>query len=95
MRPFALATLRQPEDWRGLVERLLPLLPPFRYRACLRRSLLLLDLWSRCGCDVRLVLGWRPGTGEEQRFGHAWVETTGDGHQHRTPTLGYPSTFEL
>ena len=60
----------------GVAVRLLPLLPPYGYGRCLKRSLLLLDLWSRCGLQPRLHLGVRR-PGESPLEGHAWV-TTGD-----------------
>jgi hypothetical protein len=68
-----------------LVERLLPLLPPYGAGRCVKRSLLLLDLWSRAGLAPRLHLGVfsssaaraageSPSDGE--RGGHAWVTTS-------------------
>jgi len=58
----------------GVAVRLLPLLPPYGYGRCLKRSLLLLDLWSRCGLEPRLHLGVRR-PGESPLEGHAWVTT--------------------
>jgi hypothetical protein len=52
---------------------LLPVLPPCGAGRCLKRSLLLLDLWSRAGLAPSLHLGVR-GDGKT-RGGHAWVET--------------------
>ncbi len=73
---FRAPWLRRPADLDGVVARLLPWLPPRRTGRCLKRSLLLLDLWSRCGLAPRLHLGVRlPGEGFLE--GHAWV-TTGD-----------------
>jgi len=60
--------------WDGVAVRLLPLLPPYGYGRCLKRSLLLLDLWSRCGLEPRLHLGVRR-PGESPLEGHAWVTT--------------------
>jgi hypothetical protein len=56
-----------------LLEAMLPILPPFGAGRCLKRSLLLLDLWSRAGLAPSFRLGVRRdgGTGG----GHAWVET--------------------
>lgn len=47
----------------GIVERLLPLLPPWGAGRCVKRSLLQLDLWSRASRTPRLHLGAcsRPG----------------------------------
>ena len=59
----------------GVVERLLPLLPPWGAGRCVKRSLLQLDLWSRAGRTPRLHLGLlEAGLG---RKGHVWVTTDG------------------
>ncbi len=50
------------------VNRLLLYLPPWRMGRCLKRSLLLVHLWSRCGLHPRLHLGMYAGRG-----GHAWI----------------------
>jgi hypothetical protein len=53
------------------VTRWAPLLPPHGIGPCLKRSLLLLDLWSRCGLAPRLHVGVAlSATG---RRAHAWV----------------------
>ena len=52
--------------------RLLPLLPPHRMGRCMKRSLVLLDLWTACGLAPRLHLGLR-GTRAGGREGHAWL----------------------
>lgn len=74
--PFAARWLARPADLDAVATRLLPLLPPRRTGRCLKRSLLLLDLWSRCGLAPRLHLGVRP-PGEGTLAAHAWI-TTGD-----------------
>jgi hypothetical protein len=77
------------------VDRLLPLLPPWRYGRCMRRSLLLLDLWARCGLRPRLHLGVR--RAEEERYAsHAWVTTTlvSGGPGPATSADGYLEAFE-
>jgi hypothetical protein len=56
----------------AVLERLLPLLPPYGTGRCVKRSLLLLDLWSRAGLDPELHLGLAAG---EDRRGHAWITT--------------------
>jgi hypothetical protein len=71
---FTAAWLRRPADLDGVVGRLLPLLPPYRANRCLKRSLLLLDLWARCGLSPRLHLGVRR-PGEGALAAHAWVRT--------------------
>ncbi len=78
--------LRAVEPWRGsylanpryldaTVSRLIKLLPPRRFGPCMKRSFLLLDLWSRCGLTPRVHLGTRK-HGAEQQF-HAWVTVPG------------------
>lgn|GEM_PF-3492134 len=74
-------TLRFPAWWDGALVRLLRVLPPYRYGRCLKRSLILLDLWSRCGLHPRLHLGVRR-PDENPLEGHAWV-TTGDARLDR------------
>lgn len=55
-----------------VVNRLLPLLPPFGMGRCMKRSLLLLHLWSRCGLvpSLHLGVGHLPSAG---RSSHAWL----------------------
>ena len=73
---FAAGWLARPADLDAVARRLLPLLPPYGVGPCLKRSLLLLDLWSRCGLAPRLHVGVRrPGEGTLEA--HAWI-TTGD-----------------
>jgi hypothetical protein len=69
------APIRDPAGFLRLVNGLLPLLPPRGLRPCLKRSLLLLDLWSRCGLAPRLHIGMR--RSQDQREGHAWVTVAG------------------
>ncbi|HEX2255040.1 MAG TPA: hypothetical protein VHQ65_17370 [Thermoanaerobaculia bacterium] len=59
VEPFALAALARPAWLDGTTARLLPLLPPRGVGRCLKRSLILLDLWSRCGLEPRLHVGVR------------------------------------
>lgn len=63
--------LARPEALAGAVERWLPIAPPRRYGICLRRALILLELWSRCGLEPVLHLGFRAETAD--REGHAWL----------------------
>ena len=72
--PFAAPWLARPADLDAVAARLLPLLPPRGVGRCLKRSLLLLDLWSRCGVAPRLHLGVRR-PGEVAFAAHAWVRT--------------------
>ena len=95
--PFRSRRLRERPEWLlASLDRLLPLLPPRRYGACLRRSLLLLDLWSRCGLEVRLHLGVRR-SGESAHEAHAWVTASQPDGSRRlaTASLDYPEAFAL
>ena len=67
--------LRDPDGCLLLVNRLLRVLPPRGLRPCLKRSLLLLDLWSRCGLAPSFHLGVRRSEG--RREGHAWITVAG------------------
>ncbi|MCG8457855.1 MAG: hypothetical protein MI919_16385, partial [Holophagales bacterium] len=55
------AYLRRPGYLAATAELWLPFLPTRSYGRCLLRSLLLLDLWSRCGLDPTLHLGTAAG----------------------------------
>ncbi len=97
-RPFGLRWLVHPPWLLASLERVLPLLPPRRYGVCLKRSLLLLDLWSRCGLRPRLHLGVQP-AGEGRHSGHAWVTVEGwptvatDELSPATSAQGYAEAF--
>ncbi len=65
VEPFRFAALGNPAYLAGCVEAL------GRKRSCLERSLLLLDLWSRCGLEPRLHLGMA--RADDARHFHAWV----------------------
>lgn len=58
----------------AVLERLLPVLPPFGAGKCVKRSFFLLDLWSRAGLAPSFHLGLRGSAGD--RGGHAWITTT-------------------
>jgi hypothetical protein len=57
----------------AVLERLLPVLPPYGAGRCVKRSLFLLDLWSRARLAPTFHLGLR-GAGAD-RGGHAWITT--------------------
>jgi hypothetical protein len=57
----------------AVLERLLPVLPPYGAGRCVKRSLFLLDLWSRAGLAPSHQMGLR-GTASD-RGGHAWITT--------------------
>jgi len=64
--------LRDPGLLAAMVDRLGPLLPPLGMGWCLKRSLLLLELSSRCGLEARLHVGVRRGEAGGVE-GHAWI----------------------
>jgi hypothetical protein len=69
--------LADPHLHLRVVSRLLPVLPPWPMGRCMKRSLLLLHLWSRCGLVPCLHLGVAGGGGRAQ--GHAWLTAEVDG----------------
>ncbi len=75
VRPWRLAWLSNPHHLDACVRRFAGFLPPRRLGSCLKRSLLLLDLWSRCGLHPRIHLGVAS-TGDGHSF-HAWVSVPG------------------
>ena len=87
--------MAQPERFSEVVEAFLAYLPPRRYGPCLRRSLLLLDLWSRCGLEPTLHLGFAADV--RRREGHAWLTALrSDGVELRVSgPLGTTTGFEL
>ncbi len=68
--------LRDPERLAAVAERLLGMLPPWSFGRCLKRSLVLLEVWSRCGVEASLHLGMRREPAGEWE-GHAWLSTDG------------------
>ena len=95
--PFRRSWLRRPWWLLATLDRLLPWLPPRRYGLCLRRSLLLLDLWGRCGLAPRLHLGVRR-AGEGAHEGHAWITAgaaAAGGELPCTSAQGYPEALAL
>ena len=78
-----------------VVGRLLPLLPPWGMGRCLKRSLVLLHLWSRCGLTPALHLGIRK-TEPDAVEGHAWLTLDkSDGFAHGGSSTGYSPVVEL
>lgn len=88
--PFRRRTLRDPERWSGYVARVARLLP-VDGGPCLKRSLVLLDLHSRCGLEPRLALAFRP-DGAGSGDGHAWL-TTDDGPRRAAEGVWEPVTI--
>jgi len=89
------AWLADPAGLAETVEKLLGILPPRRCGLCLRRALLLLELWSRCGLEPKLHLGFR--LQAPDRDGHAWLTATtarGEPLQVSGPQ-DYAPAFEL
>ncbi len=76
--------LRDPRLIAAMVSHAVPLLPPRTMGRCLKRSLILLDLWSRCGLTPALHIGIG-GTGDA-RICHAWV--TALDHSSPPPEAG-------
>lgn len=77
------------------LERMLPFVPPRHYGPCLRRALILLELWSRCGLEPTLHIGFRPQA--PRRDGHAWLTATrpdGESLQASGP-LDHAPVFEF
>lgn len=82
--------LRKPEVFQAIVNRWYRWLPPRGLRSCLKRSYLLLDLWTRCGLQPQFHLGVRKVDGVQD--GHAWLTVEGfDGGGD--PEDGYQETF--
>jgi hypothetical protein len=71
------AALADPDLHLRVVFRLSPVLPPWRMGRCMKRSLLLVNLWSRCGLAPCLHLGLPP-LGEGL-LGHAWLTAESEG----------------
>jgi len=67
----------------AVLERLLPVLPPYGAGRCVKRSLYLLDLWSRAGLAPSLHLGLRGAA--SVRGGHAWITTGESGFETYRP----------
>jgi len=71
VKPWRFGFLDHPAYLEGCVGRLAALLPLRGFGPCMRRSLVLLDLWSRCGLEPRFHLGMARG-GDGRRL-HAWI----------------------
>jgi hypothetical protein len=71
-RPFRSPFLRAPLYHAALAERLVRWLPPRAWGPCLKKSLLLLELWTRCGLNPTLHLGAQI-QGPRHDF-HAWIQ---------------------
>ena len=75
VEPWEGSYLANPRYLDASVSRLVKVLPPRNFGPCIKRSFLLLDLWSRCGLEPRIHLGTHKSDGEH-RF-HAWVTVPG------------------
>jgi hypothetical protein len=69
----------------GVVERLLFVLPPYGAGRCVKRSLLLLELWSRAGLEPRLHVGIHANLAEGPSRGHFWVTTGSEEYRTAEP----------
>jgi hypothetical protein len=89
------AGLADPRHYAQVVALLLPLLPPWGMGRCLKRSLLLVRLWSRCGLVVELHVGVRLAASGE-RIAHAWVTATPGGRDELVnDCTPFPATWSL
>ena len=78
--PFT-GALADPSLHLRVVSRLLPALPPWPMGRCMKRSLVLLHLWSRCGLVPCFHIGVaRLGEGLP---GHAWLTAEANGNTLR------------
>ena len=76
-----------------VAHRLMPLLPPWGWGPCLKRALLLLDPWTRCGVAPRLHLGVRT-AGEAPAQAHAWLSgDVGPGYHAALDPAGHREAF--
>ncbi len=83
VEPWQASYLANPRYLDASVSRLVKVLPPRNFGPCIKRSFLLLDLWSRCGLEPRIHIGTHT-RGGEHHF-HAWVTTPESGE----PAPGY------
>ena len=91
-KPFP-GELATPTLHLRVVNRLLRVLPPSEMGPCMKRSLLLLHLWSRCGLAPRLHLGVAR-AGEEGFRAHAWLTAdVGGAHLAAGSGDGYAEAF--
>ena len=70
---FRYALLQRPDRLATFAAILVRLIPSRRRHSCVEHSLLLLDLWSRCGLEPRIHYGVR--LSPTDRAAHAWVST--------------------
>ncbi len=75
VEPWQESYLANPRYLDASVSRLVKLLPPRNFGPCIKRSFLLLDLWSRCGLEPRIHIGTQKRDGEHHF--HAWVTVSG------------------
>ncbi len=75
VEPWEGSYLANPRYLDASVSRLVKVLPPRSFGPCIKRSFLLLDLWSRCGLEPKIHIGTHKRDGEH-RF-HAWVTVPG------------------
>ncbi len=71
VEPWQASYLANPRYLDASVSRLVKVLPPRNFGPCIKRSFLLLDLWSRCGLEPRIHIGTRKSDGDHHF--HAWV----------------------
>ena len=76
VEPWGKSYLANPRYLDAAVSRLVGVLPPRGFGPCIKRSFLLLDLWSRCGLEPRIHIGTEK-RGDGERHFHAWVTVPG------------------
>ena len=88
-------SLADPSLYPPLVDRMLRWLPPHRRLGrCVKRSLLLLEVWTRCG----LAPTFHYGVGQDadgRRRAHAWLGGVPDDLARATPHDGFAEALVL
>ncbi|MEE2778792.1 MAG: lasso peptide biosynthesis B2 protein [Acidobacteriota bacterium] len=89
---------RDPMVYGRVANRLAHYLPPRRMGYCIKRSLWLVNLWTRCGLEPKIHIGLQR-TGPNLQ-GHAWLTLEGQSGAAfdlepllGTPEPGYPDFF--
>lgn len=88
VRPWRLQFLSNPRYLDACIQRFAMRLPPRQLGPCLKRSFLLLDLWSRCGLEPRIHMGSATSSDGRHSF-HAWVTCTAGEHHFEDSASKY------
>ncbi len=84
--PWRDSYLANPHYLDASVSRLVKVLPPRGFGPCIKRSFLLLDLWSRCGLEPKIHIGTQKRDGEHHF--HAWVTVPESSNSPSIPCSG-------